>query len=84
MAALINWYRGLLFLRPTLALVPVPTMYVFSTGDFALSRKSADLTRNYVSGPYRYELLEDVSHWIPEEAFDDVSRLLLEHFAAVS
>jgi pimeloyl-ACP methyl ester carboxylesterase len=32
-----------------------------------------------VSGPYRYEVLDGGSHWIPEESPDEVVRRLLEH-----
>ena len=80
MASIVNWYRAMPFTgfgryKP----VSVPTMYVYSTGDFALGRKAADLTERYVTGPYRYEILDGVSHWIPEERPADVVRLVLDH-----
>ena len=53
-------------------------MYVYGTGDFALGRKAADLTGDYVTGPYRYEVLEGVGHWIPEEAPKRTADLLLD------
>lgn len=56
----------------------VPTLYVYSTGDCCLGRDAADATRNHVSGPYRYEILEGVSHWVPEEAPDRLNALLLD------
>jgi pimeloyl-ACP methyl ester carboxylesterase len=77
--ACINWYRAVPFSARGITPVTVPTMYVYSTGDFALGRKAADLTEHYVSGPYRYEVLDGVSHWIPEEVPDVVSGLVLEH-----
>jgi pimeloyl-ACP methyl ester carboxylesterase len=85
MTAALNWYRAIPFQtrsarRPDK--VTVPTLYVWSTGDFALGRAAADLTGRYVSGPYQFEVLEGVSHWIPEEAPDDVVRLVLEHMDA--
>jgi pimeloyl-ACP methyl ester carboxylesterase len=77
----LNWYRALPFevtavrdAKP----VTVPTLYVWSTKDVALGRKAAELTARFVSGPYRFEVLEGVSHWIPEEAPDEVVRLVLE------
>jgi pimeloyl-ACP methyl ester carboxylesterase len=79
MRAAINWYRAAPFTFPRGAAVTTPTMYVYSTGDFALGRKAADLTGRYVDGPYRYEILDRVSHWIPEEAPDAVARLVLDH-----
>jgi hypothetical protein len=35
-----------------------------------------------VSGPYRFEVLEGVGHWIPELAADRFTPLLLEHLQA--
>lgn len=62
--------------------VSVPTMYVWSTDDMALGREAAEASGKYVTGEYRFEVLEGVSHWIPEAAPDDLNRLLLEHLAA--
>jgi pimeloyl-ACP methyl ester carboxylesterase len=78
----IGWYRAIPFSPPALAAkVSVPTMYVYGTEDFALGRKAADLTGRYVTGPYRYEVLEGVGHWIPEAA-DKLNPLLLSHLQA--
>jgi pimeloyl-ACP methyl ester carboxylesterase len=71
------------FTRFSRAPVSVPTTYVYSTGDFALGRKAADLTGRYVTAPYRYEVLDGVSHWIAEDAADDAARLILEQVKAV-
>ena len=57
-------------------------MYTWSTGDTALCRDGAYLTGEYVGAPYRFEIIEDVSHWVPEQAADQVSALLLDHFAS--
>ena len=54
--------------RPRTVPITAPTLYVWSTGDVALGREAAEGTAAEVSGPYRFEVLEDVSHWIPEEA----------------
>jgi hypothetical protein len=35
-----------------------------------------------VKGPYRYEVLDGVSHWIPEDVPDVVGRLVVEQAAA--
>ncbi len=59
----------------------MPTMFVWSTEDTALGREGAELTEKYVDGPYRFEIIEGVSHWIPEEAADQLNELLREHFA---
>lgn len=60
----------------------MPTLYVWSDRDIAITEKPARETANYVAGPYRFETLHGVSHWIPEERPDEVADLLLEWFAA--
>jgi pimeloyl-ACP methyl ester carboxylesterase len=77
----LNWYRANTFRVPAGAINP-PTLYVWSTGDVALGREAAEGTGAEVEGPYRFEVLEGVSHWIPEVAADALNPLLLEHLAA--
>ncbi len=83
--SIINWYRAVAFTPPSQMGRPVevPTLYIYGARDVALGRKAAELTADHVTGPYRYEVLEDASHWIPEESPDTVVRLLLEHFTGV-
>ena len=45
---------------------------------------SAVLTEEYVEGPYRFEVLEGVSHWIPDLAPDALSSLLVDHLTRYS
>jgi pimeloyl-ACP methyl ester carboxylesterase len=76
----LNWYRAFPLCPPTRrAPVTVPVLYVYATGDAFLARKGADLTADEVTGPYRYEILEGVSHWIPEEVPKVVASLVIEH-----
>ena len=37
------------------------------------------LTEQYVEAPYRFEVLEGVSHWIPDLAPEAMSSLLVDH-----
>ncbi|MQA15784.1 MAG: alpha/beta fold hydrolase [Pseudonocardiaceae bacterium] len=81
----INWYRAMALpstLQGARARVPVPTLYVYSTGDRFLTRDAAAASRDFVSGDYRFEVLDGVSHWIPEEVPERLSGLLLEQFRA--
>jgi len=83
MTAALNWYRA--SDPATLAAVgpvTVPTLFVWSTADVAIGRKAAEATVEWVTGPYRFEVLEGVSHWIPETAPDVLGRLLIEHLEA--
>lgn len=84
-AAALNWYRTIdLGMVMGLGPVTTPTLFVWSTDDIAIGREGAEATADHVAGPYRFEVLEGVSHWIPEEAADDLNRLLLEHLASAS
>ncbi len=83
MTAALNWYRAMersaLFgLKP----VTVPTLYVWSTGDAGVGRAAAEATGACVVGRYTFEVLEGVSHWIPETAPERFSELLLRHLAS--
>ena len=80
--AAVDWYRAasaedMADIGP----VTTPTMYVWSDGDVALGREAAERTAGHVEGPYRFEVLAGVSHWIPEAAPAELNRLLLEHLA---
>jgi pimeloyl-ACP methyl ester carboxylesterase len=85
MTAALNYYRAL---RPrrTLAVGPirVPTLYVWSTNDVALGPVAARATAAEVEAPYRFEVLEGASHWIPETRVEELSALVLDHVAVSS
>jgi pimeloyl-ACP methyl ester carboxylesterase len=84
LTAALNWYRANLpidrLLGPAAKLPPVagPTMGVFGTADVALTEESMVSSASKVSGPWRYERLEGVGHFIPLEAADQLNRLLLD------
>ncbi len=59
--------------------VTSPTLYVWSDEDAALGATAAHATGDHVPGPYRFEILHGVSHWVPEQAPDRLAALLLEH-----
>lgn len=77
LTAALNWYRAG---RPDGAIgaIDVPTLYVWSTEDSAFGPAAAQGTGQWVDGPYRFETLQGVSHWVSEEAPETLSRLLLE------
>ena len=59
-----------------------PTLHVWSDADAALGPTAAHATGGHVDGPYRFEVLHGVSHWVPEEAADDLTALLLQHLSS--
>ena len=62
--------------------ITVPTLYVWSTDDIALGRTAAEMTGAQVDGPYTFEVLDGVSHWIPEMAADELVERLVSHLEA--
>jgi pimeloyl-ACP methyl ester carboxylesterase len=85
LTAALNWYRANdLRANTDSDPITVPTLYVWSTEDIALGRLAAEATADYVSGPYRFEVLEGVNHWIPDVAADRLNPLLLDHLAGTT
>ncbi|RJO76861.1 alpha/beta hydrolase [Nocardia panacis] len=78
LTAALNWYRAMHLAGP-IEKVSVPTLYVWSTEDSAVGSTAALAARDYVTGPYRFEMLEDVSHWIPEQAPEALTGHLMRH-----
>lgn len=62
--------------------VTVPTTYVWSDDDLALGRRAAEATQRQVAAPYRFVVLEGVSHFVPEDAADALAVLVLEQLRA--
>lgn len=80
LSAALNWYRAG---RPggDVGKVEVPTLYVWSTEDVAFGSTAALDTENWVTGAYSFQMLEDVTHWIPEEVPEVLTALLVEHLS---
>ncbi|MEV4534474.1 alpha/beta hydrolase [Asanoa sp. NPDC049518] len=75
------WYRAIPLQRRQAGGGPVdvPTLFVWSDGDRFVTRAAALRCGRHVRGPYRFEVFEGVSHWLPEEAADRVAASLLRH-----
>jgi len=63
---------------PPLPPVAVPTMGIWSAGDLALIEAGMVNSQRFVSGPWRYERIDDAGHWIPLEAPEQLNKLLLD------
>jgi pimeloyl-ACP methyl ester carboxylesterase len=80
LSAALGWYRALPWSgRDPVGRVRVPTLHLWSTGDAFLGRTATEATGQYVDAPYRLEVLDDVSHWIPELAPDWVAEHVTAH-----
>lgn len=83
LTAALNWYRAVpLGAAGTLPAVAVPSLFVWSDGDTALTRDAAERAPGHVAGPFRYAELRGVSHWVPDEAPAALAELVLDHTAA--
>ncbi|WP_068156037.1 alpha/beta fold hydrolase [Rhodococcus phenolicus] len=67
MTAALNWYRAMGRDFRDLPSVKVPTTYVWSTADVAVARAGAERCHEYADADYEFVVLDDVSHWVPEE-----------------
>lgn len=77
-SASLGWYRALPLAGGDVAgPVAVPTTYAWSTGDTALDRTAAERTADHVTGPYRFVVVDDAPHWLPEERPALVADLVL-------
>ena len=82
--AALNWYRAnlppdrLLGPAPPLPPVAAPTMGVFGTADLYLTEGAMVNSASKVTGPWRYERLEGVGHFVPLQAADQLNKLLLD------
>ncbi len=87
----LNWYRANMppgstgetrdepaASMPDLGPVLVPTMGVWSSGDFALTEKQMVESGSFVKGQWRYERVADAGHWLQLERPDEINRLLLD------
>jgi pimeloyl-ACP methyl ester carboxylesterase len=78
----LNWYRANQLSTLDIPPVTVPTLYAWGTDDVAVGSTAALTCAAFVTGTYRFAMLEDLSHWLTEEAGGVISGLLLEHLRA--
>ena len=85
MRAMIDWYReaGRDVFRATDLDRPieVPTLVIWGEKDVALDVMCLDGTERYVRDLH-IERLPDASHWVQNDAPDEVNRLLVEFLAS--
>ena len=82
MEGALAWYRARGAIRPPLGMIRVPTLYIWGDADDTVGRAAAEGTHEFVSAPYRFEILPGVGHFVSDQAPDRVNALLLQHLAA--
>ncbi|HEY7655057.1 MAG TPA: alpha/beta hydrolase [Methylomirabilota bacterium] len=81
--AALSWYRAAGALTAVeVGPITVPTLYVWGDHDATVGPSAARFTADFVTGPFRFEVLPDVGHFVTDEAPEAVTRLLLSHLEA--
>jgi pimeloyl-ACP methyl ester carboxylesterase len=81
----LNWYRAIgRGSRAAAGPVAVSTLHVWGDHDLAFTRAATELTEQHVTGPYHLVELTGASHWIPDEHWEDIEDLVLEHLAGAA
>jgi pimeloyl-ACP methyl ester carboxylesterase len=84
LTASLNWYRANMHPSRELQAAPPPpnvqadTLGLWSTGDRFLREDAMKHSGEHVDGTWRYERIEDASHWMQLDAPERVSALLLD------
>ena len=82
LTASLNWYRANLWelYSADFRSVSIPVMGIWSSDDIALAEDQMINSKQFVDNSFRYERVDDCSHWIPLDKPQDVARLLLDFF----
>jgi len=74
-----DWYRANLWqlLCARAARVNIPVMGVWSSGDVALAEDQMINSAQFLDAPFEYHLIDGVGHWLPFEAPEKVTGLVL-------
>jgi pimeloyl-ACP methyl ester carboxylesterase len=82
MEAALAWYRARGAIRSPLGIIRVPTLFIWGDADDTVGRVAAEGTVDFVSAPYRFEVLPGVGHFAADQVPGRVSELLLKQVAA--
>ncbi|MBV8358009.1 MAG: alpha/beta hydrolase [Deltaproteobacteria bacterium] len=77
--AAINWYRAANIASMQIPPISVATLYIWGTADPTVGRRAAELTAQFVSGPYRFVEIEGGGHFIIDQFPDRIAQLVIEH-----
>jgi pimeloyl-ACP methyl ester carboxylesterase len=85
LTAALNWYRANVPLEvsvpghwPQIPSVATDTLGIWSSGDVYCLEQQVVGSTEFVTGRWRYERIDDVDHWMPLSAAEQVSELLVD------
>lgn len=58
-------------------LIKAPTLQIWGENDHFLRKQLTENTGEFIDAPYRLEFIPNCSHWVQQEAPDEVNRLIL-------
>jgi pimeloyl-ACP methyl ester carboxylesterase len=79
----INWYRANT-IASAIAPVSMPTLYVWGTADASVGRRAAELTAQFVRGPYQFVEIDGGGHFIVDQFPDRIAQLLIAHLQSAA
>jgi pimeloyl-ACP methyl ester carboxylesterase len=82
--AAVNWYCANDIALAAIPPVSVPTLYIWGTADASVGRRAAELTEQFVSGPYRFVEIEGGGHFIVDQFPERIAQLLIEQLRSTS
>jgi pimeloyl-ACP methyl ester carboxylesterase len=81
MEAALAWYRARGAYHPPVGPTRVPTLYIWGDADDSVGRVAAEGTGEFVSAPFRFEVLPGGGHFTANQFPGQVAALLLDHVA---
>lgn len=82
MSAALGWYRARGTYHKPVGKTVVPTLYIWGDADDTVGRAAAEGTADFISAPYRFEVLPGGGHFCADQFPDKVDALLLAHLSA--
>ena len=82
MSGALAWYRARGTHHKPVGAITVPTLYIWGDADDTVGRAAAEGTGEYVTAPYRFEILPGGGHFTADQFPERVNALVLEHLAA--
>ena len=82
LSAGMDWYRANLskLWKAEFPRVSIPVFGIWSSDDVALAEDQMISSAAYVDASWQYERMDGISHWIPVDAPEALSELLLKYF----
>ena len=79
MSGALAWYRARGTHHKPVGVTAVPTLYIWGDADDTVGRAAAEGTGEFVSAPYRFEVLPGGGHFTADQFPDRVNALVLDH-----